>query len=1068
MAGGSDNSISFAQRIRIRLFLEGIEIPIIAANITAAPNSPSTCSIQIPPLVEGTKLLPRTLVHLFFLDAYETANPFLLDSATAGKAPGQEETSATDTEAVNTNVAAPAQIVVPAAPCGDVRPKEWSLRRYKLCFVGEVVGFTWTKNPTSRSLILQCEDLSNYWDYAYQWSNTGIFGPGLKAMFSGGSTNLFTDFLTSQGSQLTSILLQGKCNTFPRLQGLAAGIVRLVEAIGGCYYAPSNVATLKKFAGQNIFFSLAELRLHITQMITAYEDDPTSKRLLSRDGYGGMFNRVLGGLGQQVSIRKAMTSVTRIMFHETYPQPCPFFKQGGGTDPSGGRRVSIKADPALAPFAATAQEARDAVKNVQDYLAKTRALPLADFKAKQGEVSAQIREVRERLQRQEAFLKQQYAAMNGAGAPEELRAIYSKAAQALGTAARLLYQPWAPNNRTDANAAIKLSEAHAQLDRASSLTLNRTPLKERTPSRLVQQILRPDIWFGAPPRCNVLFPDMYDQLSYQRMFLQEPTRFMLKTNDEFFGEDFLFDKFYFAPQAGSLKKDQANLRSMLQNDLLDHELFTGILPVFEKMGEFNVFAASAHKGSRDKLSKVSFAQRSANFLYFKHRFNARQFQVNARFNPYVAVGFPGLIIDKWVDQAAAQKIRDIRDTYASNDPDTRSMLLPKYTQELIGANFLANFVEVTHSLSQQQLRGTTTIRCNYARQVDESVEFLGVVEKTQTVQKRQDGDARRTTVIAAPSAPDLYSLGPNQGAIVGVQEVTDRYMVRDVESPSFSNTSGQNIPVYFSGARREGGTNKFQRLRVPVGVRLKPSDLPASDGALLAQYLGSAERDVVFKAFALEEDIPRYRREEVELPAEEIIRPGWYGDIWSPGKIGQVYQDFFGIGAITEHTVILDGGAQANEEFEQAVASAQSAEDADQAVADLPLVTALRQNATIQQAAEFLTLTYSYVKTAGLDADEFIRAYTWRPIATMLDIFGSEDLEFDSRGVSVLQGVEGFHSRAFGPYQDLFGLVTPEVDSVLGAQRGSTTAQRGDTRLRKRERVLALQAALSFGTANIG
>lgn len=1062
MSGGTDQTISFAQRIRIRLFMEGVELPVISANITGAPNSPAVCAIQIPPLVQGTRLLPRTLVHLFFLDAYESANPFLLDSATAGQQATGSERSPTDEDLSSTD------IVVTPAPCGDVKPKG-SNTKYKLCFGGELMGFTWTKNPSSRSLVLQCEDWSNYWDYAYQWSNTGIFGPGLKAMFSGGATTLFTDFLSSQGSVLTSIVLQGKCNTFPNLQGLAAGIVRLVESIGGSYYVPSNKRGLKKFAGQNIFFSLAELRLHITQMITAYEVDPTSKRLLSRHGYNGMFNRALGGLGQQVSIRKAMNAITRIMFHETYPQPCPRYKPGSGTDPHGTRRVRIDADPRLKGYAATASTVLSEVEAIQAYLTRTRALTSEEFKNQVADVRGTLQDASVKLRQQGRLMNVGITTMPRNDAPEALRSIFSITAKTLSQASYST-SGWAPGNRVDKRLESKLAESQAQLVRSKNLTVDTAPLKERQPARLMQHILRPDIWFGAPPRCNVLFPDMYEQISYQRNFLQEPTRFMLKTNDEFFGEDFLFDKFYFAPQAGSLKEEKSRLQSILRNDLLDHELFTGILPVFEKMGEFNVFAARQSDGKAGKVQKISFAQRSANFLYFKHRFNARQFQVSGRFNPYVAVGFPGLIIDKWIDRVAAGKIRDMRDTFIAHDPEARNSILPKYTQELIGANFLANFVEVTHSISQQQLRGNTSIRCNYARQVDEGVEFLGVASKNQTVQKRQDGDARRTTVIAATSPPDLHSLGPNQGPIVGVQEVTDKYRVRDVESSNYQTSSGSHIPVYFSGGgmRREGGVSKLQRLRVPVGVRFTARDLPASDSALLTSYLGSADQEVVFRAYSIEEDVPRYKLEEIDLPVEELIRPGWYGDVWSPGKIGQVYQEFFGVGAITEHTVILDGGPQANEEFEQAVAEAQTGEDADQAVADLPIVTSLGQNATIQQAVEFLTLTYSYVKTSGLDADEFIRAYTWRPIATMLDIFGSEDLTFDENGISAVTGVEGFHSRAFGPYDDLFGLVAPEVETLLGFKRGSTTSQRGDTRKRKQKEVLALHAALNFGRAQVG
>jgi hypothetical protein len=80
---------------------------------------------------------------------------------------------------------------------------------------------------------------------------------------------------------------------YPKLKGLLGGLVHLLEAIGGSYYYD------KKFAGQNIFFSLAELRLHITQMITAYENDPTASPAQRGNGYDGLFGRTLGNLGSR-------------------------------------------------------------------------------------------------------------------------------------------------------------------------------------------------------------------------------------------------------------------------------------------------------------------------------------------------------------------------------------------------------------------------------------------------------------------------------------------------------------------------------------------------------------------------------------------------------------------------------------------------------------------------------------------------------------------------------------------------------------------------------------------------
>jgi hypothetical protein len=129
---------------------------------------------------------------------------------------------------------------------------------------------------------------------------------------------------------------------------------------------------------------------------------------------------------------------------------------------------------------------------------------------------------------------------------------------------------------------------------------------------------------------------------------------------------------------------------------------------------------------------------------------------------------------------------------------------------------------------------------------------------------------------------------------------------------------------------------------------------------------------------------------------------------------------------------------------------------------------ALDAGATIQQACTFLLQVYSYIKMNGLNIDEFIRSYTWRPIANMVDILGSSDLQLNEDGSKVVRGIEGFHSRAFGPYQDLFALVTPEIETVLGVKRGSSLAKKADTRKAKWEAVRDLVDALKSSKAVIG
>jgi len=1047
-----------AQALRLRLFLEGVEVPIISAQVQCMPHSPAKASIQIPPLAEGTRLHPRTTVHLFFYDLYhvigEERMNASIDDGRGEKNPTLRERLRKDK---NKEVSD-----------SDLRADGW-----KMLFGGEMVGFAWTKTPVGRSLILQCEDWSNYLDYAYQADNRGIFGPGLKAVFYGASSNLFTDFLETQGSVITWLISAGKCNTFPKLKGLAAGIVRLVEAVGGSYYTfPGQTSPPKKKGGQNVFFSYAELRLHLTQLFGTLQEDPTSERLLRRQGYSGMFNRMLGGQGGMVSIRKAMTALSRVMFYDVYPQPCPKYVPGTYGEVMGVRRVPLKGHPKYGKYAELAEEVTDGLEGVKEDLTSfsfeqptttTKKAPTADFfgdtAPEGGDLRSRLRklgsDVRISLGVARKLLLRARARVRGV--PPQVPSAFSSAAKAIGdaiTTTRSLGSGQSSGRSSTQpnklkNISAKIDEAIQQLEQVGEATVVSSSYPDRHPAQLYQQILKPEIWFGAPPRCNVLFPELYDSVSYQRMFLKEPTRFMLKTNDELFGESFLFDKFFFAPRAGSLDGTRATFSKMLRRGLLDHERFTGILPMFEKMGEFNVFA-SAVSEKRQGIKKIGLAQRSTNFLYFKHRFNARKMNIVGKFNPYVALGFPALIIDKYVDVDTLNRHNELR----------RQAGRPEITQtEMLGTNFLGNMAQVTHQVSQAQPLGKTDMVLTYPRQSEETSEFLGAIPEELRVRKRIEGaDARRTSDVAGIAPFKPYTTGPNEGLVTNVVDVTKDYL-------SQNGNEVRRLPLH------TGITDYdvYQMPSVPIGVAITPRELGSE---LVEDLIGDKDREVVFKAYRITEEIPRYRREDVLLPAEEFIRPGWYGSTWTNSKIGRAYQELIACGSITDPQSINDLGRSSSQlHTERSQLESDKREDAkneDDPRADAPVAIELDEGSSIQQAVEFLHLTYSYIKQQGLDVDEFIGAYTWRPIATMLDMFGTYDLTYSKNGERVISGIEGFHSRAVGNYENLFGLVDDEIRSVTGIERGSAASRKLDTRKAKREQVEKYITALLFTTALLG
>ena len=601
------------QRLRLRLFLEGIEVPVIAAQITSQPNAPLQAAIQIVPHHLATKFYPRTLVHLFFLDLAEQANPLLAQrvSGNPGNPTAQNPTTYEQGRQRSQNQ----QTIGQSQPTNSFN-QDSSNTSYKLCFVGELAGFQWTKNQNNRSVVLQCLGLSNYWDYAYQFNNTDLFGPGLKALFSGGSTNLLTDFLTTPAEVITSLLHQTSIQ-YPSLKGLLGGIVRVLEAIGGSYYYD------KTFSGQNVFYSLAELRLHITQCITAYDKDDTGFRLLSAGGWDSMFGRVLGGLGDQVSIRDVMNSINATIFHETYDQPCPMYLPGSGGSVNGLGRQKIKNIPNLQPIYNAAVNADIQLQSLMQDISAPASTPANSSSSTSPAISAAAagaeaaasgsnkNSVILRMQNLSNSLRTNGNLARQLGLNDAVGSLQS-ASSAVRQALTTVQSSWAPGQGPGKalNTINKfLNQALTQVQTVENLEVNSIQQSKAVPARLQSSILRPDIWFGAPPRCNVLFPDMYHTVQFQKMFLQEPTRFLLKTNDEFIGEDELFDSFYYAPKIRTAVGQKGTLQALFNNDIFSHELFTGILPVFEKMGEFNIFAVRS--GTVDStIPKIGLAQRS--------------------------------------------------------------------------------------------------------------------------------------------------------------------------------------------------------------------------------------------------------------------------------------------------------------------------------------------------------------------------------------------------------------------------------------------------------------------------
>jgi hypothetical protein len=271
--------VAVAKPLHLRLFLEGQEVPVIAAQVSVNPNAPAAASIQVIPLDEVMDLRARTMVHLFFLDTsavFKSSNE------------GPQITGQTGT--------------------------------YKLLFCGEVVGFSFVKTPVSRSIVLQCLDHSSYWDAAHA---TAIeYGPGGNAFteqsaIQGSNNQLFDDIMGQQANRLAQwIREQPQTPGLTKVSGLAGGVIRVLEAIGGLPNA---------FKGINDFFTIAQLRCRVLEQISAEEGDDTASKLLSNNVFNQWLMHGLQNIGQQVTFRDILKLLFNYIYYEVVPNPAAKF-----------------------------------------------------------------------------------------------------------------------------------------------------------------------------------------------------------------------------------------------------------------------------------------------------------------------------------------------------------------------------------------------------------------------------------------------------------------------------------------------------------------------------------------------------------------------------------------------------------------------------------------------------------------------------------------------------------------------------------------------------------------------
>ena len=1058
--------MAVAKPLHLRLFLEGEEVPVIAAQISIGINAPSTAAIQVIPLDEAMSLYPRTMVHLFFLDNRASDS---VSQVQGSKATG---------------------------PVIDIRGQ------YRLLFSGEMIAFSSVQTPNSRGIVLQCVDFSSYWDSAHatavEYGLGGNAFTNVGALY-GGSVGTFDDIVNQQANQLLAWLHQ-KPETpgLTTVSGLAGGIIRIMEAMGG---VPGHSK------GINDFFTVAELRVRLLSQVTAEEGDDTALRVFGVGVFDEWIRNGLQNLGQQVTFRDMMKLLFQYIYYEFVPNPAPKFDAAitGTNSQVPGQVVRLSESP-------IASNVIDTLETDAEDILKKQSFVLSDA-------------IRNEAQKYLDHCRQSSVSLRALRATSSR---YSKGVTAalnkLTVAISILSKVAGPG---DHNANELLPARTAMVDAADVINASSdqvqgppTTITTGVSQRLRTQIVRPDCWFSAPPRCNIYFPEMYSQFSYDRNYLGEVTRSLIQIYNTLVGKDALLADRILAPSIGFqtiAKKANAGDYRLL----MDHEIHTGIVPRTEWLP--NIAAAGSHVTAAEKAlvrgARLSWGGRISLWHFFKYRFATRTASVAGRFNPFVVCGFPAVIIKApyilkgGVGQLQPFQVpvgqpQTLSDDQVLNLIDTMAPQLGAPTQ------FVGMIGGVSHNVDQSG--GTTSVSLHHMRThlgVDD--EFLGLylaslngtttraVKTNLTFQNASAVGQDNLLNLLADATPQTKPQIKPKGKQRKVAQASAQAPVQAVNSSSgtvssSSQTGNFNIiqegdaipPGDPPSLTIRGRIDQVNRVNIlvpsPHGkvVAGTKNGFYAKQGAtvlgveVLDATIHKTKYGQAFGAVAIYENISVAIGGTI--PIEEVIRPRWFSNAYSNVLIGKkIYQPFFGCDSIVDDLNVNGLVSQSpvpgapNDPDVSSFSSDTSPQDViNQLVQD----EANKNLLSISRAINILGYVYGQVKTQvpALDIDDFIRSYIDRPIATISQIFGSVDLELgvdqNTGLVTATKGTVGFHTGAVNAeLAAVGGLVGIAQDLSLNLKRingvgaSSPLVTKYDVRPSNKSRVIAYVTALTKG-----
>lgn len=310
-----------AQVLNLRLFLEGLEVPIIAATVDVNESAAAVAQLEIVGLDSALAFKPRTVVHLFFFDS-----------------PGYKHGPQTSEKTIGGERVDPTDLFSPLTPAKTKTTALTVDDRYRLLFMGELFSYTYQKTGSgARSVILNCIDFSNYWDTSFLFQVSGEEGlldvPQIQPFVTGsdvfanttaaGNVALLVDQLKAQSQLPQSVMTGGKVEFLSALMGI-------LEILGGVSVIDDSKPPTKgnpdytRFTvhgGLSPWHTLSERRVRLLDQL-ATDDGKTASSVFEQDALTQFLKKQSDLTSAVLSFRDILNLLMGHVYYSSFPNPC--------------------------------------------------------------------------------------------------------------------------------------------------------------------------------------------------------------------------------------------------------------------------------------------------------------------------------------------------------------------------------------------------------------------------------------------------------------------------------------------------------------------------------------------------------------------------------------------------------------------------------------------------------------------------------------------------------------------------------------------------------------------------